>query len=511
MGLLLEVVGARAQQLGSAARKELPAGGTIGRLRDNDLVLPDSYISGHHAKISFVNGSYVLVDTSTNGLGVNSPASRLARGQQHVLRDGDRLFIEDYEIRVRLTREPVMVAPPPIPFDPFTEDPGQSVVEGETDPINALGLAKPRAPVASAPRAADLEAGSFLNQHYQPPSSVAAPSPPKPQASLIPDDYDPLAADEPAPSPASSGRNSIRPGSMESAVESAHAAPPTPALAARAPVKAATRPDARPAPSPAPSAAAPARRPTPGVAANPAQPAVSAAAYEQAPRLPPAPSRVPSAPAVQRAELMPMAPASAATNELDFAALMAAAGLNDVPASPELARNFGQVLRVVITGLMDVLRTRERIKDEFRMRMTSFKTKDNNPLKFSANVEDALHNLLVKRNAAYLGPVEAFEDAFADLRNHQMAMLEGIRVAYEAMLKEFDPDQLQQQFEKKIKRGSILGGPGKAKFWELYRDQFHAMVKDADSSFRSLFGDEFATAYEAQLERLKTLDRANRR
>jgi predicted component of type VI protein secretion system len=60
------------------------------------------------------------------------------------------------------------------------------------------------------------------------------------------------------------------------------------------------------------------------------------------------------------------------------------------------------------------------------MRLTQFRTADNNPLKFSASVDDALHNLLVKRNAAYLGPVEAFEDAFDDLRDHRMAMLAGI-------------------------------------------------------------------------------------
>ena len=48
---------------------------------------------------------------------------------------------------------------------------------------------------------------------------------------------------------------------------------------------------------------------------------------------------------------------------------------------------------------MDVLQARQRIKDEFRMRVTTFKAAQNNPLKFSANVEDALHNLLVKRNA----------------------------------------------------------------------------------------------------------------
>ena len=190
---------------------------------------------------------------------------------------------------------------------------------------------------------------------------------------------------------------------------------------------------------------------------------------------------------------------------------MAAAGLESARASPELAQQFGQILRVVVTGLMDVLRARERIKDEFRMRMTTFKTTNNNPLKFSANVEDALHNLLVKRNAAYLGPVQAFEDAFQDVRNHQMAMLAGVRVAYEAMLKEFEPGRLQEEFDAHVKGGSFLGGSGKSKYWELYRNKFHDMVKDADTSFRKLFGDEFAKAYEEQLERLKTLNRSDRR
>ena len=64
------------------------------------------------------------------------------------------------------------------------------------------------------------------------------------------------------------------------------------------------------------------------------------------------------------------------------------------------------------------------------MRLTRFRPTDNNPLKFSANVEDALHNLLVKRNPAFLQPVEAFEDAFDDLRAHQLAMLAGMQVDF---------------------------------------------------------------------------------
>ena len=196
---------------------------------------------------------------------------------------------------------------------------------------------------------------------------------------------------------------------------------------------------------------------------------------------------------------------------MDFAAMLKAAGLDDVRVTPELSQQFGQILRVVVAGLMDVLRARDKIKDEFRMRMTTFKQADNNPLKFSVNVEDALHNLLIKRNAAYLGPVEAFEDAFLDVRNHQMAMLAGVRVAYEAMLAEFDPDRLQKDFEPAAKGGNFLGGGAKAKYWELYRNRFHDMVKDADTSFRHLFGDDFAKAYEEQLARLKAANRAERK
>jgi len=198
------------------------------------------------------------------------------------------------------------------------------------------------------------------------------------------------------------------------------------------------------------------------------------------------------------------------SGDTDLAAVLAGAGLGDITVTPELARGFGQILRVVVAGVMDVLQVRQRTKDEFRMGMTAFKPEGNNPLKFSANVDDALHNLLVKRNAAYLGPVDAFEDAFEDLRNHQMAMLAGVRLAFEAMLAEFDPDHLQARFDRQLKRG-VLIGPAKLRYWDLYRDWIHDMVQDADTSFRDLFGDEFARAYEEQLKRLKTQSDAGKR
>jgi type VI secretion system FHA domain protein len=182
--------------------------------------------------------------------------------------------------------------------------------------------------------------------------------------------------------------------------------------------------------------------------------------------------------------------------------------LDPADVTPEVSRAFGQILRVVVSGVMDVMRSRQQIKDEFRMRQTRVGPVENNPLKFSANVDDALHNLLVKRNPAYLPPVEAFEDAFADLRHHQIAMLAGMRAAFESMLAEFDPDRMQEEFDRQLSKGLV---PAKLRYWELFRERRHDIIKDPEASFRRLFGEEFARAYEDQLRDLEARERGSAR
>jgi type VI secretion system FHA domain protein len=141
------------------------------------------------------------------------------------------------------------------------------------------------------------------------------------------------------------------------------------------------------------------------------------------------------------------------------------------------------------------------------LRGTTFKPQHNNPLKFSANVDDAFHNLLVKQNAAYLSPPDAFEDALRDVRDHQAAIIAAMRLAFESMLAQFDPTRLQEDFDRQLKKGSILGVPAKLRYWDLYREKYGELAKDGDASFRSLFAEEFAKAYEEQLERSHALAR----
>jgi type VI secretion system FHA domain protein len=240
----------------------------------------------------------------------------------------------------------------------------------------------------------------------------------------------------------------------------------------------------------------------------PAAPPQASSIRKSAKRSEPSPVHATPAPGEAPA---PKAMAAAGAGDALIREMIAAAGMQGVEPSSELAQTLGSVLRVAVGGLMEVLRARERMKDDMRLRGTTFQTEDNNPLKFSANVDDAFHNMLVKHNPAYLSPPDAFEDALRDVRDHQSAIIASMRLAFESMLAKFDPTRLQEDFDRQMKKGSILGVPAKLRYWDLYREKYGDMVKDADGNFRTLFAEEFAKAYEEQLERLRALARSRQK
>jgi type VI secretion system FHA domain protein len=507
MILTLEVVGSPASSMGEARRHVFSAeGGTIGRAKGSDWVLSHTKVSGRHAVISFQDGVFYVEDTSTNGVFINSPKNRLLPSRRYALKSGDQIIIDPYEIDVSITTgfpeakrrsesdfpelhsrdDPFGPVNPYDAGDPFGQPrrapivppvppagmhrPGEVVPLEELDPLKLLeGPATPKNAPRQAPNVRDLDSKSALAGHYQPPAVLTpppAPRTPPPAARqpeiLIPADYDPLADDVPSFEPEEPGPAYVP-------------SPPTES----------ERPPSLPEPPVARSAVPP--------ESTPVSPATAA----------PTPIPVPVESPAAEAQRPAAVTAPPDVSDPGLAAVLVGAGLEKAPITAEFARKFGEIFRVVVSGVMDVLQSRQHIKDEFRMRMTQFRRADNNPLKFSANVDDALHNLLVKRNAAYLEPVEAFEDAFDDLRDHQIAMLAGMRVAFESMLAEFDPNRLQQQFDRQLKRTPLLRFTARFRYWELFRDHREDLAKDPEAAFRKLFGEEFARAYEEQLNRLK--------
>ena len=161
----------------------------------------------------------------------------------------------------------------------------------------------------------------------------------------------------------------------------------------------------------------------------------------------------------------------------------------------------GKVIREMVSGLMQVLGSRSSIKNEFRMNVTTIQPVENNPIKFSANVDDALENMFIKEGNAYKKPLAAVSDCFDGIAEHQLAVLAGIRAAFKGVVERFDPVLLDARFSRQNKGGLILGSQ-KAKNWDSYLEYYNELVGDIDNTFQYLFGDDFVRAYEDQLQQL---------
>jgi type VI secretion system FHA domain protein len=180
---------------------------------------------------------------------------------------------------------------------------------------------------------------------------------------------------------------------------------------------------------------------------------------------------------------------------MDPAAAQAAA------ANPALADDLGQVLQIVVQGLIKVLQARSEIKDTFRLQHTRMRPQENNPLKFSPDSRAALSALFAQRVPGFLTPTETFQEAFADIEAHQMAMLAGMRAAFDNVMQRFDPESLEAEFNRD-KGGGMFKPLNKARYWDKLVEMYGRQSSNSDESFRRLFGDAFAEAYEQQMQRL---------
>jgi type VI secretion system FHA domain protein len=470
MLLTLSVISAQGAGLGSSAYRVFDSqGGTIGRVDANDWVLPDpaKFVSSHHARIRCHNNTFYLQDLSTNGTFLNSTDTPVSKSDLTVLGDGDRILIGDYEILVQLIDDGTSAAPEPVvpaPPAPASWAPAVSaspaplvpdVAADTSDPLLLLGGSRPApAPARAAPLIPD--AAPRAPASPLPPSTPAPASAP---AGGIPDDWQLTGFNIPAPAS-------------------------RPAVERREP------PMAAPASPPPP----PPRVPQPPLAVS----------SPHAATLPPATPR-------------PVNPASAAVRAMPGAAderinaLFAGLGVDPDRVSPETFAELGEILRIVVQGMIEVLQSRTEVKNNFRVPMTTMRPVENNPLKFSLNVDDAIHNLFVKRNPGYLQPVDAFREGFRDVAYHQVAMLAGIRTAFNSLLARFDPDGLQETYDRKLKRTLLIGMASKLKYWDLYCEQFEEYDRDAESTFQNLFGEEFAKAYFEQLQQLANTARLRKR
>ncbi|NNE48186.1 MAG: type VI secretion system-associated FHA domain protein TagH [Rhodothermales bacterium] len=199
-------------------------------------------------------------------------------------------------------------------------------------------------------------------------------------------------------------------------------------------------------------------------------------------------------------------------NEDVFAAFLHGLGINRVELHPSVDRtalmlNAGHVLREFVEGVIPLLAGRANLKNTFRLDQTSVLPRHNNPLKFSESPDDLIKQLLVGDEGDYLGAKDAVREACQDLMNHQNAFLDAMNSAFIEFADRFEPDELEQGFERALSGSKLFSFGNKSKYWDLYRDLYPIMTEKGGGRFPQMFGEEFVRAYERQIAEYQRRDR----
>lgn len=506
-------------------------GGTLGRGKENTWILddPERYLSSLHCQISCEGGQYYLTDLSTNGTFLNGAPEPMGKGRKLPIKDGDKFSLGDYEFAVNLwdsapgLHSTAIVEPSSgmpvgsssiddfLGQDPFAsnndfdqsfssgsnpfgggyvpqEDSLFNITTEETDPLRALD----KASGGSAQSFGSSDFGSPfsdtsysdqadpMNQQISWPESVTDAG-----GGMIPDDWD----IEPSPS------------HQNSPAQPVNIAPPKPEMAPAQPVM-----------------PAPGRRKQnqpdnihvtdeTEISATDASSGISKSQMADIQKKIIAQVNAKYSAEIRKLKQQLQSQQNKARDNTSVdTSLVESLGFKVENLTDEqitqINTKAGEVIRESVRGLMQVLSSRSAIKNEFRMNVTTIQPIENNPLKFSANVDDALENMFLKQGNAYKKPIEAVQEGFAGIAEHQVAIIAGIRAAFKSVITRFEPHGLEERFSRGSGKVALIPGVQKAKNWDLYSEYYTDLVGDLDNSFQYLFGEEFVQAYEDQLRKL---------
>ena len=493
---------------------------SVGRGPGVDWVLADTdqMVSRKHFTAAFRGGDWQIADESSNGTFVNHDGAPIGKGNKRTLRDHDRLRAGPYEIEVHLEEEDARQSQPyghtdPEPYgyaDPAPGGYGSSTIPEDAfdDPFHDSFGSLDASPSLGTPFVQQTQAdhSSVLEDAMRPPMPTGEihgyTGGSIPADDMLPDDWEKdLLEGIGGPAPAA---NPIPADPFPAHSFPAHPVPVDPIQAA--PFE--PNPFAVEPPAATPIHAPPIE--TPPIHASPIDvPPIHAAPAEDSPSSedPFVEPHVPSRPAPVVA--LPVASATVSSADIGLlSAFLQGVGLPDAkPADPTVTlERLGEAFRALVSGLRAVLIARASIKSEFRIEQTLVRARGNNPLKFSADDDDAISALLGVGRRTDMTPATAITDALRDIRLHELASMAAMQAAVRTVLDGLHPDKVRASAEQ---GGGInvLPGQRKARAWDVYETLHTRTVQALSDDFDSVFGKAFARAYEEALDDLSAKEK----
>lgn len=169
----------------------------------------------------------------------------------------------------------------------------------------------------------------------------------------------------------------------------------------------------------------------------------------------------------------------------------------------ELMETLGKLVATSVQGTMELIAQRALVKREVNAEVTMVVLRKNNPLKFFPDSQTVITQMLRKKMPGFMTPAEAMEDAFLDLRAHQLGVIAGMKATMDATLKKLQPTGVEKQLGAPTLLDYIHPSRRKAAMWDHFSELFDTISLETKDENQSLFGKEFLVAYEEEVEQAK--------
>ena len=193
------------------------------------------------------------------------------------------------------------------------------------------------------------------------------------------------------------------------------------------------------------------------------------------------------------------------TNGGELAAFVRGVGIDPmmIPSDnrEEWFEQLGESFSLMLVGLMETLHNRAVFKQTNRLSHTAFRKSENNPLKFSANLEDAIHNLYNRQTASFLKPNAAIKEAFNDIESHEQALMKGVEGTVSSVMSLVEPTSIYSDaLAKDTVINKVIPARKYAQSWKRFEDIHEKLSDDIINKESPFYLEDFAKHYELALK-----------
>lgn len=156
----------------------------------------------------------------------------------------------------------------------------------------------------------------------------------------------------------------------------------------------------------------------------------------------------------------------------------------------EVAEEIGAVLRIVVDELASMLKARAAAKAMAKSsQQTMISSTGNNPLKFVPGAEEMLEKMFGRRSPGYLDARQSLEEAFRDLKTHEIATYSAMQAALARLLDDISP----MTIESRLASSSFTSRKSRA--WDAFVAAWEAKEQRHENGMLDAFLDYFSESY----------------